>query len=82
MHLNIKNHEAHALARQLAQASGKNLTEVVTEALRVELARAQNAPSMAQALMRISKDSAGRFKSPLDTIDHGALLYDDKGLPR
>ncbi len=82
MHLNIKNHEAHALARQLAKASGKSLTEVVTHALRLELARSHNAQTMTQALMQISKDSAGRFKPPLDTLDHAALLYDDKGLPR
>jgi antitoxin VapB len=82
MHLNIKNHEAHALARQLAKASGKSLTEVVTHALRLELARSRNAQTMTQALMQISKDSAGRFKPPLDTLDHAALLYDDKGLPR
>lgn len=82
MHLNIKNHEAHALARQLATASGKSLTEVVTQALRLELARSRNAQTMTQALMQISKDSAGRFTSPLDTRDHAALLYDDKGLPR
>jgi antitoxin VapB len=82
MHLNIKNHEAHALARQLAKASGKSLTEVVTYALRLELARSRNAQTMTQALMQISKDSAGRFKPPLDTLDHAALLYDDKGLPR
>jgi antitoxin VapB len=82
MHLNIKNHEAHALARQLAKASGKSLTEVVTQALRLELARSRNAQTMTQALMQISKDSAGRFKPPLDTLDHAALLYDDKGLPR
>ena len=82
MHLNIKNHEAHALARQLAKATGKSLTEVVTEALRGELARSLNAPSMAKALMQISKESAGRFKPPLDTLDHAVLLYDDQGLPR
>ena len=82
MQLNIKNHEAHALARQLAKASGKSLTEVVTHALRLELARSRNAQTMTQALMQISKDSAGRFKPPLDTLDHAALLYDDKGLPR
>jgi hypothetical protein len=55
---------------------------VVTQALRLELARSRNAQTMTQALMQISKDSAGRFKPPLDTLDHAALLYDDKGLPR
>jgi antitoxin VapB len=82
MHLNIKNHEAHALARQLADATGKSLTEVVTKALRDELERASKAPSMASALMQISSDSAARFKHPYDRIDHGDMLYDDLGLPK
>lgn len=82
MHLNIKNHEAHKLAQQLARATGKSMTEVVTEALRGELARAKHAPGMAQALMQISNESAHRFKPPHDTTDHAALLYDDQGLPR
>lgn len=82
MHLNIKNHEAHALARQLADATGKSLTEVVTKALRDELDRALQAPSMASVLMRVSSDSAGRFKHPYDQIEHGTMLYDDLGLPK
>lgn len=34
MTLNIKNPEASRLARELARATGKNVTQVVTDALR------------------------------------------------
>lgn len=37
MALNIKNEEAHRLARVLADATGKTLTEVVTDALRYQV---------------------------------------------
>jgi antitoxin VapB len=37
MSLNIKNPEAHRLARELAEATGGTLTDAVTEALRDRL---------------------------------------------
>lgn len=58
------------------------MTEVVTQALRGELARAQQVPSMAQAIMQISNESAHRFNALNDTTDRAASLYDDQGLPR
>lgn len=39
MALNIKNPEAERLARQLAEATGENITRAVTEALREQLIR-------------------------------------------
>lgn len=39
--LNIKNAEAHRLARILAQQTGKSITEIVIEALREKLLREQ-----------------------------------------
>ena len=34
MHLNIKNHDTHALATQLATETGESLTFAVTQAVR------------------------------------------------
>ena len=41
MSLNIKNPEAHKLARELAECTGESLTEAVTLALRERLERIQ-----------------------------------------
>ena len=83
MSLNIKNREAHKLARQLAKLSGESMTEAVTEAVRERLGRLrrEQSGSLAQRLLEIGRDCAahlGRARS----VDHGELLYDDKGLPR
>ena len=86
MHLNIKNHEAHRLAAELADLTGDSLTAAVTAALRAQLARERrlraSAP-VAERLMSIGRryaaladpDSAPR--TPEEIID-----YDEAGLPR
>ena len=38
--------------------------------------------SKAEALLALGHDCAARLTDPWRTVDHGALLYDDKGLPR
>jgi antitoxin VapB len=37
---------------------------------------------LADRLMAIGKDCAARLKEPFRTVDHGDLLYDERGLPR
>ena len=84
MSLNIKNPEAHALAAAVARGTGQSLTAAVVEALREKLQRlGEDAqPGLAEDLLRIGRDCAGRLPRPVRQIDHGELLYDDKGLPR
>lgn len=84
MSLNIKNDEAHRLAQELAQLTGESMTSAVTEALRERLARLRGARggSLADRLMAIGKDCARRLKPELRDVNHGALLYDERGLPR
>jgi antitoxin VapB len=84
MSLNIKNKEAHRLAQQLANVTGESLTTAVTEALRERLERVRRNPrdGMAERLMKIAKECGPRWKEPLRSIDHGDLLYDEKGLPK
>ena len=84
MALNIKNPEAHKLAEELARRTGENMTEAVTQALRERLKRVRHSQRgpRAERLMRIAKDCAGRWKEPFKSMDHGDLLYDEKGLPR
>jgi antitoxin VapB len=82
--LNIKNPETHKLAEELARRTGENLTEAVTTAVRERLERVRNSQRgpRIQRLQRIADDIAARFKEPFKSIDHGDLLYDEKGLPK
>ena len=86
MSLNIKNPEAHALATRLAQKTGETLTDAVTTALRQRLERLERTTEFDeqryQALKALVKDSRGLWRDSLLTIDHGDLLYDERGLPK
>jgi antitoxin VapB len=86
MSLNIKNPEAHALATRLAQKTGETLTDAVTTALRERLERLERAGGFDeqryQALKTLVKDSRDLWQESLLTIDHGDLLYDERGLPK
>lgn len=84
MSLNIKNKEAHKLARQLARLTGESMTQAVTESLRERLKRAQGkqASKLSDRLLEIGRDCAPRLKEPFRSSDHGDLLYDEKGLPK
>ena len=84
MSLNIKSDEAHKLAKQLARLTGENMTEAVTKAVRERLARLrhQREPELASRLAQIGKECAAHLKEPFRSVDHGELLYDERGLPR
>ena len=86
MSLNIKNPEAHALATRLAQKTGETLTDAVTTALRERLERVERTREFNeqryQALKALLKDSRGLWQESLLTVDHGDLLYDERGLPK
>ena len=82
MSLNIKNPEAHELAARLAQLTGESLTLAVTQSLRERLARLQSPAQRAQALLAIGRDCARRLTEPVRSIDHGEMLYDERGLPK
>lgn len=84
MSLNIKSEEAHRLARELARLTGESMTAAVTEAVRERLDRMRRDASagLADRLVAIGKDCAARLKEPFRTVDHGELLYDERGLPR
>lgn len=83
MSLNIKNEEAHRLARELASARGTSLTEAVTEALRQSVraeGRASDEARLAAEVAQIQDFLAeipDRDTRPVDAI----LGYDEFGLP-
>ena len=84
MSLNIKNEDAHKLARKLARLTGESMTEAVTEAIRERLkkVRDQQASKLSDRLLEIGRDCATRLKEPFRSAEHGDLLYDEKGLPK
>jgi antitoxin VapB len=84
MALNIKNEETCKLVEELASRTGENMTEAVTEAVRERLVRlrCRRGAGLADRLLRIGKDCAMHLKEPFRSIDHGDLLYDERGLPR
>ena len=83
MALNIKNPEAHRLARELAVLTGESMVAAVTEAVRERLTRIrrERQSPVAADLLAIGKDCAAHSKEPSRSIDHADLLYGADGLP-
>jgi antitoxin VapB len=83
MSLNVKNPEAHELARELAELTGESMSAAVTIAVRERRDRvlADHSGGLAQRMLEIGKDCAGRLPEGVRRIDHGDLLYDESGLP-
>jgi len=83
MTLNIKDPETHRLARKLAEQTGETMTRAVTEALRERLARltrAEKPDTKADDLLAIGRRCAATLKGK--PVDHGSILYDERGLPK
>lgn len=83
MTLSIKNPEADRLARQLAEATGENLTEAVIRALRDRLESIRGrrlAGGLQDEIARMQDRIAGLPR--LDQrSDEEIVGYDDRGLP-
>jgi len=84
MGMNIKSQECHRLTRQLAKLTGESLTTAVTESVRERLARVrrERGVDLAERLLAIGRDCAVHLKKPFRTVDHGEMLYDERGLPK
>jgi len=84
MSLNIKNEQTHRLAQKLAQLTGESMTEAVDKAVRERLTRVREAEKggLAERLLKIGRECAAHLKEPYRSVDHGEMLYDEKGLPK
>jgi len=84
MSMNIKNEDAHRLARHLSKLTGESLTTAVTTALRERLdrLRAEQNEGLTARVLAIGQDCAKHLREPVRSTDHGDLLYDERGLPR
>lgn len=96
MALNIKNEEAHALARTIAERTGLSLTGAVLQALREKNAalaqdhdteaRARSLLAYGSRLRALRSGTSDAGTSRMGASDTGASdtdeLYDELGLPR
>jgi len=82
--MNIKNEKTENLAKELARLTGESKTAAITQAVRERLdrLRSKQGAGLADRLLKIGKDCAARLNGTFRTVDHGELLYDEKGLPR
>ena len=85
MHLNIKNDEAHFMARELSHLTGENMTQTVTNAiaerLERERARVQKNRKGIGAQLQALADKCTALPI-LDDRSPDDILYDENGLPR
>ncbi len=84
MGLNIKNEETYQAVKELAALTGESMTTAVARAVgeRLERLRRENGAGLADRLLAIGRDCAAHLTEPFRTVDHGELLYDERGLPR
>lgn len=82
MALNIKAEEADRLAHELAALTGESLTAAVTIAIRERLdrERREREGDIVERLLEIGSDCAAHLRGR--RVDHGQMLYDERGLPR
>ncbi len=80
--LNVKEPEAHRLARAIAEETGETLTCAVTEALRERYERLhkRNSEALAADIRAIAKRASVHVRRPY--LDHAEFLYDEHGLPK
>lgn len=83
MAINIKNPEADALARQLAERTGESVTDAVMNALRERLARTERTrgPALRDELAAIRKRCARLPVRDARSAEE-IIGYGDDGLPR
>ena len=72
------------MADELARMTGETATGAVTIALREQLVherRKRDAALLAQELHAIGQSCAALLTPGSATVEHGNLLYDERGLP-
>ena len=80
MALNIKDDAVHEAVKRITQLTGESQAQAVAIAVRERLARLEK-DALAARLLAIGEKAARRMTADAAALDHGALLYDDRGLP-
>ncbi len=84
MSLNIKNEETCRLASEMARLTGETMTGAITVALRERLEREKHARSVEARVqeLRAIADRCAKLLGPgPSAVEHGDVLYDERGLP-
>lgn len=84
MRMRAKKAEIYRLAKKLAGLIGISLTGEITNTVRKRLPmlRREHGSDLAANLLRIGRECAAHFREPFRSIDHGEMLYDQRGLPK
>ena len=85
MGLNIKNNETCRLAGELARLTGETMTGAITVALRERLKREKRRRSIearSRELRAIAERCAKLMGPGPSAMEHGDMLYDERGLPK
>ena len=85
MGLNIKNDETCKLANELARLTGETMTGAITVALRERLEREKRERSVetrVQEIRAIAERCAKLMGPGPSAVEHGDMLYDERGLPK
>ena len=85
MSLNIKNDETCRLASELARLTGETMTGAITVALRERLDREKRERSVEARIqkMRATAERCAKLLAPgPSAVEHGDVLYDERGLPK
>lgn len=85
MPLNIKNENAHRLAKKLASLTNTSITDAVTAALRDAVEEAQSRSRFSERRLVSSLDEIAELCSELEVLDARTpdeiLGYNEKGVP-
>ena len=85
MSLNIKNNETCRLADELAKLTGETMTGAITVALRERLEREKRVrivETRVQEMRAIAERCAKLMGPGPSAVEHGDVLYDERGLPK
>ena len=80
MALNIKDESVHEAVKRITLITGESQAQAVATAVRERLARLEK-DELAARLLAIGHKSAIRMSADAEVLDHGDLLYDERGLP-
>lgn len=80
MALNIKDPVVHETVKEIARITGESQAQAVATAVRERLAHLQE-DDVAARLLAIGRRTAARMSPEARQLDHGTLLYDERGLP-
>ena len=85
MSLNIKNEETCQLAGELAHLTGETMTGAITVALKERLERERRGRGVEARVLElraIGQRCAGLLRDGPSAVEHGDLLYNERGLPK